>query len=683
MAETIVKEEEQEEHAKAPPAQPGPDQEPAPWRRTAAGDIQVSLESFPYHLCETTKEVLRSSAYLHLVCKKKFAAQVPSLSRLLRLYGPSGSEIYQETLAMALAKQFGATLLIFDPLPQPVDSSLAAGATTADTQAADTDTRGGILPIVSRLVKFASEECKSGPLVVFLSDIFVNDIKKSIAGSVTMFSMLKDHLDKLPAGVLVIGSRVHEEEKSHSSHRYLPSKSKSKQEHKKESTKKKNKKLGDLFPHQVTIRIPRDEDQVARWKNRLDQDAGTLRARRNNARIRSALELIGWSCSDLETNRIDARMLSDESVSRVVGYAVMHHLESRKPDAGDVLSSDSIRHGFDLLEAIKRGDESPKKSLKDVVVTANVFEKKLLDVVVPPEELRVGFEDVGGLDDVKEALRESVILPLRRPELFSRGQLRNPCKRGILLFGPPGTGKTLLARAVAAEAGANLINLSTSSSRWHGDAERYARAAFALASKIAPSVVFVDEIDAMMSSSRGGSGEHKSSLRAFKNEFMMNWDRLDVRQVLILAASNKPYDLDEDVLRRFPRRLMVGLPDSSDREKILRVVLSEEELAPDVDLVAVANTTDGYSGGDLRELCVVAARCAIREVLEKERSSASSGSGGVGVRAFGMDDFRYARGHVGAASTSSGSAGDRKLGEWSNRYGEGGSRKKQVPSYFL
>lgn len=125
------------------------------------------------------------------------------------------------------------------------------------------------------------------------------------------------------------------------------------------------------------------------------------------------------------------------------------------------------------------------------------------------------------------------------------------------------------------------------------------------------------------------------------------------------------------------------MPDSSNREKILRVMLCEEELAPDVDLAAVANMTDGYSGGDLKELCVVAARCAIREVLEKERSSTTtSGSGVGGVRAFEMDDFRYARERAGAG-TSSGSADDRKLGDWSSRYGEGGSRKKQVPSYFL
>lgn len=122
---------------------------------------------------------------------------------------------------------------------------------------------------------------------------------------------------------------------------------------------------------------------------------------------------------------------------------------------------------------------------------------------------------------MKDALRESVILPLRRPELFSKGQLRSPCKRGILLFGPPGTG--LLARAVAAEAGANFINLSMSSSRWHGDAERYAKAAFASASRIAPSLVFVDEIDDIMSSPRG-SGEHKYAQRALKHEFA-GWAR--------------------------------------------------------------------------------------------------------------------------------------------------------------
>ncbi|AQL06711.1 AAA-type ATPase family protein [Zea mays] len=148
-----------------------------------------------------------------------------------------------------------------------------------------------------------------------------------------------------------------------------------------------------------------------------------------------------------------------------------------------------------MLKSIQSGSKSStkRKSLKDIA-TENEFEKSLLADVTPPHEIGVTFEDIGALESVKDTLKELVMLPLQRPELFNRGQLMKPCK-GILLFGPPGTGKTMLAKAVATEAGANFINISMSSisSKWLGEGEKFVKAVFSLASKIAPSVIFVDE----------------------------------------------------------------------------------------------------------------------------------------------------------------------------------------------
>ncbi|KAE8658321.1 hypothetical protein F3Y22_tig00116971pilonHSYRG00158 [Hibiscus syriacus] len=129
-------------------------------------------------------------------------------------------------------------------------------------------------------------------------------------------------------------------------------------------------------------------------------------------------------------------------------------------------------------KGIKNESKSLKKSLKDVA-TENVFEKKLLADVVPPDDIEVTFDNIGALENVKDTLEELVMLPLQRLELFCKGQLTKPCK-GILLFGPPGTGKTMLAKAVATEAGANFINLSMSSltSKWFGEAEKYVKAVF-------------------------------------------------------------------------------------------------------------------------------------------------------------------------------------------------------------
>jgi SpoVK/Ycf46/Vps4 family AAA+-type ATPase len=263
-----------------------------------------------------------------------------------------------------------------------------------------------------------------------------------------------------------------------------------------------------------------------------------------------------------------------------------------------------------------------KSALKDVP-TDNDFERKLLADVIPATEIGVHFDDIGALEKVKNTLKELVMLPLQRPELFRKGNLTKPCK-GILLFGPPGTGKTMLARAVATESGANFLNCSMSSiaSKWFGEAEKYARAVFTLASKIAPCVVFIDEVDSILGT-REKMGEHEA-MRKIKNEFMSMWDGLKTKEserVIVLAATNRPFDLDDAVLRRMPRRLMVDLPDAENRQKIIKVILAKEDLAPGFDFKAVADITEGFSGSDLKNLCIAAAYIPIREILDKEKDA--------------------------------------------------------------
>jgi SpoVK/Ycf46/Vps4 family AAA+-type ATPase len=358
-----------------------------------------------------------------------------------------------------------------------------------------------------------------------------------------------------------------------------------------------------------------------------------------------------------------------------------------------IISAESITYGLQLLHEIQNENKSTKKSLKDVV-TENEFEKKLLSDVIPPSDIGVSFSDIGALENVKDTLKELVMLPLQRPELFGKGQLTKPTK-GILLFGPPGTGKTMLAKAVATEAGANFINISMSSitSKWFGEGEKYVKAVFSLASKIAPSVIFVDEVDSMLGR-RENPGEHEA-MRKMKNEFMINWDGLrtkDKERVLVLAATNRPFDLDEAVIRRLPRRLMVNLPDSANRSKILSVILAKEEMAEDVDLEAIANMTDGYSGSDLKNLCVTAAHLPIREILEKEKKERSVAQAenrampqlysSTDVRPLNMNDFKTAHDQV-CASVASDSSNMNELQQWNELYGEGGSRKKTSLSYFM
>ncbi|KAJ0113143.1 hypothetical protein Patl1_01019 [Pistacia atlantica] len=489
---------------------------------------------------------------------------------------------------------------------------------------------------INELFEVALNESKSSPLI-----LFVKDMEKSMVGNGDAYSVLKSKLENLPSNVVVIGSHTQMDNRKEKSHPggLLFTKFGSNQtalldlafpdnfsrlHDRSKETPKAAKQVSRLLPNKVIIQLPQDEALLLDWKQQLDRDIETLKVQSNIVSIRSVLARNGLDCPDLETLCIKDQSLTTESVEKLVGWALSYHFmhcsEAPEKDAKLKISTESIKYGLNILQGIQSESKSLKKSLKDVV-TENEFEKKLLADVIPPSDIGVTFDDIGALENVKDTLKELVMLPLQRPELFCKGQLTKPCK-GILLFGPPGTGKTMLAKAVATEAGANFINISMSSitSKWFGEGEKYVKAVFSLASKIAPSVVFVDEVDSMLGR-RENPGEHEA-MRKMKNEFMVNWDGLrtkDKERVLVLAATNRPFDLDEAVVRRLPRRLMVNLPDAPNREKILRVILAKEELAPDVEMEAVASMADGYSGSDLKNLCVTAAHCPIREILEKEK----------------------------------------------------------------
>lgn len=373
-----------------------------------------------------------------------------------------------------------------------------------------------------------------------------------------------------------------------------------------------------------------------------------------------------------------------------------------------MIPASALDHGIRMLNRLH--PIADKVSLKDVQ-TDNDFERKLLAEVSPPNELGVKFEDIGALDKVKNTLKELVMLPLQRPELFRKGNLTKPCK-GILLFGPPGTGKTMLAKAVATESGANFINCSMSSigSKWFGEGEKYARAVFTLASKISPCVVFIDEVDSILGS-REKSGEHEA-MRKIKNEFMSMWDGLKTKEnerVIVMAATNRPFDLDDAVLRRMPRRLLVDLPDSENRQKILRVILGKEELEPNFDFKSMADMTEGFSGSDLKNLCITAAYIPIREILDKEKSEGKNieltGSNtrkekmdtedngdeeqadeeereAPTIRPLEMEDFVKAKKEH-SASVHEDARAVGELRKWNEMYGEGGNTRGHDLTYFL
>lgn len=252
------------------------------------------------------------------------------------------------------------------------------------------------------------------------------------------------------------------------------------------------------------------------------------------------------------------------------------------------------------------------------------------EIVIQGDE--VHWDDVAGLEIAKSALKETVVYPFLRPDLFMG--LREPA-RGMLLFGPPGTGKTMLARAVATESKSTFFAISASSltSKFLGESEKLVRALFGLAKALAPSIIFVDEIDSLLSS-RSSSGEHEAT-RRIKTEFLIQWsdlakaaagreqsdrdrERGDASRVLVLAATNLPWAIDEAARRRFVRRQYIPLPEDHVRELQLRTLLSHQKHSlKDEDLDRLVELTDGFSGSDITALAKDAAMGPLRSLGER------------------------------------------------------------------
>lgn len=260
--------------------------------------------------------------------------------------------------------------------------------------------------------------------------------------------------------------------------------------------------------------------------------------------------------------------------------------------------------------------------------TCNKHEKRLLAGVIDPADLHTTFEDVRAPAETIEALKTLTSLSLIRPESFSYGVLAKDKISGLLLYGPPGTGKTLLAKAVAKQSGATVLEVSASeiNDMYVGEGEKNVRAVFSLARKLSPCVVFIDEADALFQAR--GQIRSGATHRELINQFLREWDGMNSawgsNGAFIMVATNRPFDLDEAVLRRLPRRLLVDLPVEKDREAILGIHLKEETLDPEVSLAQLAKDTPYYSGSDLKNLSVAAALACVRE--ENAAAAAHTGS---------------------------------------------------------
>lgn len=284
------------------------------------------------------------------------------------------------------------------------------------------------------------------------------------------------------------------------------------------------------------------------------------------------------------------------------------------------------RHKKDGLDYGDDSDSRTGPRPEDLVL--NEYENLVALEMVPPEDISVGFDDIGGLDTIIEELKESIIYPLTMPHLYSHAAPLLSAPSGVLLYGPPGCGKTMLAKAVAHESGASFINLhiSTLTEKWYGDSNKIVRAVFSLARKMQPAIIFIDEIDAVLGTRR--SGEHEAS-GMVKAEFMTLWDGLTSSnssgmpaRIMVLGATNRINDIDEAILRRMPKKFPVTLPGTEQRRRILQLILQDTKMDPEhFNLDYVARITAGLSGSDIKEACRDAAMVPVREYMRQHRES--------------------------------------------------------------
>lgn len=304
-------------------------------------------------------------------------------------------------------------------------------------------------------------------------------------------------------------------------------------------------------------------------------------------------------------------------------------------------------------------------------IDQNAARQILSDIVVKGDQ--VYWDDVVGLETAKNGLKEAVVYPFLRPDLFKG--LREPA-RGMLLFGPPGTGKTMLARAVATESKSTFFSISLSSltSKYLGELEKLVKALFLLARKLAPLIVFIDEIDSLLSAR--AEGEQDSS-RRIKNEFLVQWSELlsaaagrdtdmDVLRVLILGATNLPWSIDEAARRRFMRRQYIPLPEPETRRaQILRLLQHQNHTLTDADLDELTTLTNGFSGSDVTALAKDSAMGPLRLLGDLLLETATEN-----IRAINLQDFKNSLVYI---RPSVSQEGIEEYEKWAEKFGSSGA----------
>ncbi|KAK6751847.1 hypothetical protein RB195_003335 [Necator americanus] len=289
-------------------------------------------------------------------------------------------------------------------------------------------------------------------------------------------------------------------------------------------------------------------------------------------------------------------------------------LSDRKPKQGAAAASTST-----VSEPPDSAANPPEEKRQDEFVPKGYCPDlvEAIEQTMTRNGTEVSWDDIAGLEGPKELFKQTIVLPALMPSFFKG--IRRPW-RGVCMVGPPGTGKTLLAKAVATECKTTFfaVNCGDLASKWRGDSEKMIKLLFEMARHFAPSTIFIDEIDTI-GSQRGQANEHEASRRV-KSQLLVEMDGFakeeDGKRVLVLAATNFPWMLDEALRRRFEQRIYIPLPDQPARLSLLRSSLKEVRVDDDVDLETFAGQLEGYSGADITNVCRKAALMGVKRLTK-------------------------------------------------------------------
>lgn len=324
----------------------------------------------------------------------------------------------------------------------------------------------------------------------------------------------------------------------------------------------------------------------------------------------------------------------------------------------------------DTIGTVKKSIGNDKGDEKEKALDEKLkgFDKKMIEFIqseILTSSPNVSWDDIAGLEFAKKTIKEIIIWPLLRPDLFNG--IRRPPK-GLLLFGPPGTGKTMIAKAIASQSHSQFFNISASSlmSKWIGDSEKLVRTLFALASFYQPSVVFIDEIDSILTARSENECE---ASRRIKTEFLVQLDGAGTNaddRILIIGATNRPQEIDDAFIRRLSKRLYIPLPNKMSRRQLINSVLRKEQEKnnkydiTEKDIEMIISMTKGYSGSDMISVCREAAMMPIRSIDDISNLQVDQ------LRSVSVDDFKFSIENVKP------SVSDKTIGQyvqWNHEFG--------------